>query len=201
MKHSIIRFVRPQEVISREWSNFSESFQDADTVREGSSRSKRRKLPPAEPENTAVSRDHLRSIDTTMAPYSFDQLPTWKALTQHVDEVCVGRVVGFDDNGDARLDALTDVAGDEQHIPTSSQSVWGKQRHDFDMSDVVQADTETTEEDLLRFVNFSLKRSWRAGAVGEEITRNSKDKSWLLGNVIATQLNHGMSLLWSRPAR
>ncbi len=37
----------------------------------------------------------------------------------------------------------------------------------------------------LHFPEFDLKRSWRNGAVGEEITRYSRDKSWLLSDVLA----------------
>lgn len=36
----------------------------------------------------------------------------------------------------------------------------------------------------MRFVHFDLRRSWRDGAVGEELTRWARDKSWLLASVL-----------------
>lgn len=40
------------------------------------------------------------------------------------------------------------------------------------------------EEESLHFTTFDLKRSFRTGAIGEEVTRYSKDKSWLLLDVL-----------------
>lgn len=50
----------------------------------------------------------------------------------------------------------------------------------------------SNEKGRLRFPVFRLKKSWRDGAVGEEVTRYSRDKSWLFGNVVDRQLGEGM---------
>jgi A1 cistron-splicing factor AAR2 len=41
------------------------------------------------------------------------------------------------------------------------------------------------------YAPFDLRRSWRKGAVGEEVTLYSKDKSWLLQHVIKEQFGGG----------
>ena len=43
----------------------------------------------------------------------------------------------------------------------------------------VDAAVEQAKERAMRFIAADLKRSWKRGAVGEEVSRNSRDKSWV----------------------
>lgn len=138
-------------------------------------------LPPAGDDTiTVITDDRLRTLDREMAAYPFEGLETWKALTSEVTESILRDVVG--DMG--RLDGMTPVQGDEgsngKDLNRRGKREWsGKEEQElaamFGMGD----------ERQLSFAQFDLKRSWRAGAVGEEVTRYSRDKSWLLGTVIS----------------
>jgi len=101
-----------------------------------------------------LSDDHLKSLDKELAPYPFEGMDTWKSLTGFINDDILDYVIS-----DGRVDGMTQVEGEEE----AGSFDQGKR---------------------LRFPQFDLKRSWREGAVGEEITRYSRDKSWLLSNVI-----------------
>ncbi|CAG8676543.1 2159_t:CDS:2 [Cetraspora pellucida] len=47
------------------------------------------------------------------------------------------------------------------------------------------------QEDIILFTKFDLKKSWRTGAVGEEITKYSQDKSWLLCELLTSIYKNG----------
>jgi len=47
------------------------------------------------------------------------------------------------------------------------------------------------ENDKILFTEIDFKKSWRSGAVGEEITKYSQDKSWLLNNLLQNAYNNG----------
>ncbi|CAG8742120.1 12797_t:CDS:2, partial [Dentiscutata heterogama] len=46
-------------------------------------------------------------------------------------------------------------------------------------------------EDIILFTKFDLKKSWRPGAVGQEITKYSQDKSWLLCELLSSVYKNG----------
>lgn len=51
--------------------------------------------------------------------------------------------------------------------------------------------TPTLKEQLVTFTPINLRSSFRKGAVGEEVTRYSMDKSWLLNNLFTTVYKSG----------
>ncbi len=112
--------------------------------------------------------DQLRSLDAHLAPYPFSRYQTWKALTDFVKWPDVQHVTGT--NG--KVDSLSEPPGDRE-VATSAP--------------------ETVDEkyDTLNFTSFDLKRSWREGAVGEEVTRFHKDKSWLWCDVVTKRFSGG----------
>jgi A1 cistron-splicing factor AAR2 len=74
------------------------------------------------------------------------------------------------DRKEGRLDGMTGIKGIvEEDVRLNSLS----------------ARLET--EGRLIFPTVDAKRSWRDGAVGEEVTKYSKDKSWLLGDVVKSE--------------
>ena len=123
-----------------------------------------------------------------------------------------------DGHGDFRTDGMMEAstsaqvkgkgkAASQGQEETSQRRQWGKARPEYevhtshqvaeasdsamDISGAVAdppVSSMAVQEKKLRFADYDLKRSWRTGATGEEITRDSQDKSWLLGNIIETQL-------------
>ncbi|WWC94316.1 hypothetical protein V866_001158 [Kwoniella sp. B9012] len=126
-------------------------------------------------QDVVVSDDRLKSLDGEMAPYPFDHLERWKSLTSHITEETIIQVVG---GNDKVLSGLIEVEGEEEDSIDRRKGITSK------------GDEDSTggNGDKLNFVRFNLKKSWRDGAIGEEVTRYSKDKSWLLGNVVEKQL-------------
>lgn len=114
-----------------------------------------------------ISDDHLKTLDKELAPYPFDGLEKWKSLTRHISQDVLEDVLG--ESG--RVDRMTQADGEDDEV--DGRSVDGESR--------------------MKFPSFRLKRSWREGAVGEEVTRYARDKSWLMGNVLTDSLTSGMS--------
>jgi len=152
----------------------------------------------------------------------------WTGLSGYVTEKTVARVLGVDAKGVARVDALLEGWGEEEELRKASErqkmrekesdekveqvgeegkTFWGKKRpqeeaevgeiyDDEDEGD--RADTEDREG--LEFARFDEKRSWPKGAVGADLSRWSKDKSWLLSEVVATQFEGGAYGVFSASA-
>ena len=84
--------------------------------------------------------------------------------------------------------------------------IWGKSRPSAEPFEVdVQDDHDPTElkrrkrpstpendiqDDAVQFTPFDLRRSWPPSSIGEEVTRWSQDKSWLLQDVARRSLSH-----------
>lgn len=211
-RHGLLRFFEPGERLVQEWDNMHEELKR--TAPPKKRRRTARASSGSEAEATLVSDDYLKRLDASLAPYPSDALAEqWRALAGFVTEETVARVVGLDEQRCGVVDALTSSAADEAGMAagagaTSSQRTWGKARGaaaagegDVDAADpqpdvreVVELDKEDGEEggpELLEFVRFDERRSWPRGAVGEELTHWSKDKSWQLSEVVRSQLNNG----------
>ncbi len=119
-------------------------------------------ITPAEIE--IISDDHLKTLDKELAPYPFEGLERWRCLCGHVDQEMVHEVFG----PSGRVDGMNPAEGEVDEKGSKSKPLEG--------------------ERTMRFPVFNLKRSWRDGAIGEEITRYAKDKSWLMGDVL---ISHG----------
>lgn len=118
-----------------------------------------------------ISDDSLRTLDKELAPYPFEELEKWKALTSHINERNLDEVVP-----EGRVDGMMPVIGEES------------EKGESELGGEVDRGA-----DGLHFVQFRLKRSWRDGAVGQEVTRYARDKSWLLGDVVTNRLERGES--------
>ncbi len=117
-----------------------------------------------------INRDQLRSLDAELAPYPFARMATWRELVGAMSAEDIHRVThtGF-------VDSLMESPADQEMVHTGgSQTVTG--------------------EPTLSFPSFDVKRSWKAGAVGEVVTRFSKDKSWLWCDVVSRQYGGGERL-------
>jgi A1 cistron-splicing factor AAR2 len=126
-----------------------------------------------------LSDDHLKSLDKSLAPYPFHAMEGWKKLSNRIGEQTLRRVLGEE----WKVDGLTRVDGEVDEVDIPQRPVEGGDGGP-------ERPKHQVEEPPLRFTLFDPKRSWREGAIGEEVTRYSKDKSWLLGDVL-NRLHHG----------
>lgn len=185
VRHGLLRFFKEkQETLVEEWDNKREQL-----VSE--SRSKRRRTVGGEDSasapNTVVSQEYLRGLDGELAPYSDEIERAWRPLVSFITEQTLARVIGLDERGNASVDAVMGSLADEQELKAAGgKQTWGKVR------EVVEEDDDDEDElELLRFVAMDGKRSWPPGAVGEELSRWSKDKSWCLSDAVTQQLGGG----------
>lgn len=114
-----------------------------------------------------ITDDRLKALDVEMAPYPFESLAKWKSLITHLTPGVVDRVMGKKREG--RVDGMTGVQGVEEEDTRLNPK-----------SGMVE------REEKLMFPTIG-RRSWRDGAIGEEITKYSKDKSWQFGDVVKDQ--------------
>lgn len=207
IRRGILRFTAPGEVLIRHLDAAGDAVSQ-----------------PGATSSRDVSRDQLRSIDAKLAPYPYAGQKTWADLTSLITQATLDRVFKEtkDAQGDHVADGLMEAsgnpsatagragAGDEQG---SERRQWGKPRDNFEVHTSHQAASAgdgsmavepssnpaepaaTQREKQLHFAKYDLKRSWAAGATGEEITRDARDKSWLLGHVVQTQLGGRAYLL------
>lgn len=135
----------------------------------------------ADGSTTVISDDRLKSLDSELAGYPFDKLVEWKSLVNHISPDILRHVLG----PSSAVDGLKAVEGEEEDDKSPAAVSRSKERQA--MGEGIGS-TEVVQGERLSFVRFKLKRSWREGAVGAEVTRYSRDKSWLLGHVVTTQL-------------
>jgi hypothetical protein len=209
VRNGILRFYRQGETIVEEWDNGREELK-----RMGGKKSSKRRRTVGKGEGreeTVLSEEYLKSLDASLAPYPQEEIATeWASLTGFVTEGTLARVVGLDEKASAMVDALMGSSMDEVAPGpdgNSGRRTWGKERTEEEneeveeegenkISEILDEEEEDAAgvlegEELLLFVKFDEKRSWPKGAVGEELSRWSKDKSWLLSEVVKTQLNDG----------
>jgi A1 cistron-splicing factor AAR2 len=121
-----------------------------------------------------ISDDRLKSLDHELAAYPFEGLVNWRRLTTYVDERILEVVLGMD----RRIDGLMNVRGEAHDVDDGMKALFNASKGGSTGRDEV--------ERQLGFVEFDLRRSWRDGAVGEEVTKFAKDKSYLLEKVTAS---------------
>jgi hypothetical protein len=122
-----------------------------------------------------ITDDRLKGLDKELAAYPFEGLGVWRSLVTRVTEGVLEKVMA--ERKEGRLDGMTGIRGvEEEDVRLNTRS--GK--------------LET--EGKLVFPVVDAKRSWRDGAVGQEVTKYSKDKSWLLGDIVKNE-GDGKSIL------
>ncbi|WFD07352.1 hypothetical protein MVES1_002715 [Malassezia vespertilionis] len=114
-----------------------------------------------------VSEDHMRTLDPHLAPYTGIGVDTWTSITRYL--ATHASVL-------ARVFAVNLASADpccDSFTPVASQGPG---------SDVFLE--PPTEMPALHFTAFTLQHSWPPEAQGEERTKWSVDKSWLLEDVL-----------------
>lgn len=118
--------------------------------------------------NGIITDDRLQGLDKELAAYPFEGLGLWRSLVSRITEDLLDKVMV--ERKEGRLDGMIGIRGmEEEDVRLNSRS--GK----------------LESEGRLVFPVVEAKRSWRDGAVGEEVTKYSKDKSWLLGDVVKNE--------------
>ncbi|GAA5912724.1 hypothetical protein JCM6882_005772 [Rhodosporidiobolus microsporus] len=198
VRHGILRFFRQGDRVVEEWDNAREELKRS-TPRKVRRTAEGEK--GGEREQVAVSDEYLKTLDASLAPYPEKEIAEqWASLSGFVTEKTLSRVVGVDEQGCALVDALLGSSSDADAAgPDGGRRVWGKEREADDddeeeprIKEVVEEEEEdkaAPSSDLLEFVSFDVKRSWPTGAVGAELSRWSKDKSWQLSEVVRNQLD------------
>jgi A1 cistron-splicing factor AAR2 len=174
VRHAILRQLASQETLVLKYSSKEEDLvpntTDAMTGEE---------IP------TILSQDQLRSLDSELAAYPLYRWSEWKALVSCVQDADIVKLVG----PKRKLDSLFESPADDEVVPRGSV---GDNKAQV-TTNLVGSDSARTEGQL-SYASFDLRRSWRKGAVGEEVTTYSKDKSWLLQHVIREQFGGGRLL-------
>ncbi|WVQ80792.1 hypothetical protein IAT38_002897 [Cryptococcus sp. DSM 104549] len=165
IRHALLREFKPRERVVLKYDVETESvpLEDASVVAG---------------KDEVISDENLKTLDKEMAPYPFEGLERWKSLITEITPDILRQVLV-----DGRVDGLMDVEGEEEDSEIRDMRA--------ELDEIrKRSEFQNAGQRMLRFVRFNLKRSWNEGAVGEEVTRYSKDKSWLLGATVNEQLGH-----------
>ncbi|KAI9204343.1 A1 cistron-splicing factor [Polychytrium aggregatum] len=191
-------FFKAKEILVRQWNPEIE-----DLYPEGS----------IDPEQIERLKFNIREFEPFLGAYPLVPVESiaggvntyhkWLRLTSYIDEDLVRKVVPqggristmsstsrFSDIPDERLEQITkqrqqemsvDVSG---QVPSSSASAVGNTEGVITPLPTSQAYSDVAEELRIRFTPIDLKRSFRAGAMGAEVTKYSMDKSYLLETLL-----------------
>jgi A1 cistron-splicing factor AAR2 len=150
-------------------------------------------------EHTITSLDYIKSIDSQLAPYPMKDYDRWKTLTNYITLDHVSSMIGFNHQEDSLLDSLiTNHLNLSKHPPPplsnnlTHRTQWGKPRKlspDHDSSK-----SELTHQPTTHWPFIDLNRSWPKDAIGPQLTKWSRDKSWLFNHLMHHQFKNGQFL-------
>ena len=181
IRHTVLRQLLGQETLVLKYSP-----QKEDLVPNATDATTGEEIP------TILTQEHLRSLDSELAAYPLHRWSAWEALTSCVSDEDIVRLVG----PKRKLDSLFESPADDEVEPKK----YGEQSGTAKITDRAGSQVSSTDGHLM-YAPFDLRRSWRKGAVGEEVTLYSKDKSWLLQHVIKEQFGGGEFHLALQTAR
>lgn len=114
----------------------------------------------------------IREFDRNMGPYPLDPpiyYQRWKKLTGYITPGLVRRILPNN--------------GKVSHLPDKSPD------HDSNIKDKRLGKAIEREEGM-EFTRFDLRKSFPPGASGDEVTRYSLDKSWLVKHLLKEAYNN-----------
>jgi hypothetical protein len=184
-------FSTPRQVIARTWSRAVDSL-------------------AAAAEEPVVSREVLQTLDKELAPYPYDLWPAWKPLLDGLTKEAIERVLGSGGDGPGCWDLdgfeigeeeelAGGGSGDGSHASLAAERVLRhraeREGKPFDglAGRPPAASTAADDQRRHRWAQFDIRRSWRAGALGEEVSLFARDKSWLFADVVERQCGGGAS--------
>jgi len=191
VRKGLIRFFKPQEKIFRSFDPTLEDFKKPHHHHDDDDDDGQHSA-----EQTITSLEYMKTIDSQLAPYPMKDYDRWKALTHYITPEHVSRIIGFDGEEDGLLDSLI-----SNHISLSShpppplstslphRTQWGKPRAQNLPSPTPHPDLHIKERTTF-WPFIDLKRSWPKDAVGPELTKWSRDKSWLFHHLMLHQFQN-----------
>ncbi|KAL9939363.1 hypothetical protein V8E36_002176 [Tilletia maclaganii] len=196
--HGVIRFTHGHQVFVRTVSKESSTLTatDAPSASSSSTRVQRSTIPAPSQPQTVTSPDHLRALDPQLVPYPHTTTSVWQRATAHLSDTKTGpstvaRVCGIDSwTGDAHIDSFSELVEEQEtQGPTaggvSSRMAQAEQALADQLRNSGKFDGSPEHAHaMLNFTSFDLKRSWKPGTFGQDLTRWSVDKSWLLADTV-----------------
>lgn len=170
-------FSEPKQIVSRSWARSIESF--------------------AQAQGEVISREVLKTVDKELAPYPYELWPSWKPLFEGLTKEGIERVLGPGGEGLGSWDIDGFEVGEAEELTggqdaSSSLAAERVLRHRAEREGK-EYDAERSKgvEKASKWAQFDLRKSWREGAVGEEVSLFARDKSWLFWHVVDSQLSGG----------
>jgi A1 cistron-splicing factor AAR2 len=120
----------------------------------------------------------IREFDRNMGPYPLDPpiyLERWKKLTGYITPGLIRRVLPNN--------------GKVSHLPDKAAGI--AQNEDIMLNDK-RLGKAVEKEEGMEFTPFDLRKSFPAGASGDEVTKWSLDKSWLVRELLQKVYHNGM---------
>ncbi|KAF0449825.1 AAR2-domain-containing protein [Gigaspora margarita] len=118
------------------------------------------------PEQNERLKSDMRQFDSFLGVYPLTPPTDWKKwinLTNYITPSLISRILP----NEGRMNNVSSSTVDEDEL----LNIKGSSKF---------------YEDIILFTKFDLKKSWRPGAVGQEITKYSLDKSWLLCELLTS---------------
>ncbi|KAI8049472.1 A1 cistron-splicing factor [Syncephalis plumigaleata] len=162
LRNGFLRVFKERERIIRRWNQETEDFEPVDTANHAIFLEN----------NDAQQEDLLRTFDPNLAPYPMNDqsYKVWKQLSSYVTPQVAQRILP----DHKRILDITQPDEDNNDLDRLTSS----------------NDTEETTTSDYGFVTLNVRRSYRKGATGAELTQHMMDKSWLLESTIE-QYFHG----------
>ncbi|CAG8436166.1 9493_t:CDS:2 [Diversispora eburnea] len=120
-------------------------------------------LKEEDPEQYEVIKSDMREWDQYLGPYPLTPPKNWKKWVQLTNLITPW--------------LINKVFPHKGKVSNASSST-------VDEEELQNIGTNFEEENTIMFTKFDIKKSWRPGAVGQEVTKYSQDKSWLLEDLL-----------------
>ncbi|KAI8967137.1 A1 cistron-splicing factor [Mycotypha africana] len=179
IRTGFFHFFESKEVLVREWNPHIEDLRDETEL---------------DPDQVERLRSNIRDFDRNMGPYPLDP-PTfyerWKQLTNYITPGLVHRILPNNGKVSHLPEKGSDSLEPSQDTNNSSSSS-SRPPETLDPATIKdqRLGKQIEKEQGMEFTPFVLRHSFPKGAVGQEVTRWSLDKSWLTRQLLNT-VYHG----------
>ncbi len=117
----------------------------------------------------------MRQFDPFLGPYPLSPPTNWQKWIDLTNFI-TPRLISLILPNEGKITNVSSSTVDEEELIKLNDLKYG----------------ENGESDIILFTKFDLKKSWKLGATGREVTKYSQDKSWLLGELLNKVYENGM---------